>query len=38
MNRVERSKEKYKQLFGDGVPPAYAADPDLQDTLDSRKH
>ncbi|XJZ27501.1 carboxymuconolactone decarboxylase family protein [Bacillota bacterium Lsc_1132] len=33
MNRVEKSKEKYKQLFGDGVPAAYATDPDFQDIL-----
>ena len=32
MDRVEKSKEKYKQLFGDGVPAAYATDPDFQDT------
>ena len=33
MNRVEKSKEKYKQLFGDEVPAAYATDPDFQDIL-----
>ncbi|MBE1442270.1 carboxymuconolactone decarboxylase family protein [Paenibacillus sp. OAS669] len=33
MNRIEKSKETYKQLFGDGVPAAYATDPDLQDIL-----
>lgn len=33
MDRVEKSKEKYKQLFGNGVPAAYAADPDFQDIL-----
>lgn len=33
MDRVEKSKEKYKQLFGDGVPAAYATDPDFQDIL-----
>lgn len=33
MNRVEQSKEKYKQLFGDGVPAASATDPDFQDIL-----
>lgn len=33
MNRVERSKETYKQLFGDGVPSGYATDPDFQDIL-----
>jgi 4-carboxymuconolactone decarboxylase len=32
MDRVEKSKEKYKQLFGDGVP-VYATDPDFQDIL-----
>ncbi|UQZ83099.1 Carboxymuconolactone decarboxylase family protein [Paenibacillus konkukensis] len=33
MNRIEKSRETYKQLFGDGVPAAYAADPDFQDIL-----
>jgi Uncharacterized homolog of gamma-carboxymuconolactone decarboxylase subunit len=33
MDRVEKSKEKYKQLFGDGIPAAYATDPDFQDIL-----
>lgn len=33
MNRIEKSKEKYKQLFGNGVPAAYATDPDFQDIL-----
>jgi 4-carboxymuconolactone decarboxylase len=33
MNRVEKSKEKYKQLFGDTAPATYATDPDLQDIL-----
>src|SRR5258708_3405529 len=33
MNRVEKSKEKYKQLFGDTAPAFYATDPDLQDIL-----
>jgi 4-carboxymuconolactone decarboxylase len=33
MDRVEKSKEKYKQLFGDGVPASYATDPDFQDIL-----
>jgi 4-carboxymuconolactone decarboxylase len=33
MDRVDKSKEKYKQLFGDGVPAAYATDPDFQDIL-----
>jgi 4-carboxymuconolactone decarboxylase len=30
MNRVEKSKEKYKQLFGDTAPATYATDPDLR--------
>lgn len=29
MDRVEKSKEKYKQLFGNGAPAAYATDPDF---------
>lgn len=33
MERIEKSKEKYKQLFGDGMPAAYATDPDFQDIL-----
>jgi 4-carboxymuconolactone decarboxylase len=33
MNRVEKSKKKFKQLFGDGVPATYATDPDFQDIL-----
>ncbi|WP_026567364.1 carboxymuconolactone decarboxylase family protein [Bacillus sp. UNC41MFS5] len=33
MDRIEKSKEKYKQLFGEGVPAAYATDPDFQDIL-----
>ncbi|WP_047152979.1 carboxymuconolactone decarboxylase family protein [Aneurinibacillus tyrosinisolvens] len=33
MDRVEKSKEKYKQLFGNGISPAYATDPDFQDIL-----
>jgi 4-carboxymuconolactone decarboxylase len=33
MDRVEKSKEKYKELFGDGVPATYATDPDFQDIL-----
>ena len=33
MDRVEKSKDKYKQLFGEGVPAAYATDPDFQDIL-----
>lgn len=33
MNRMEKSQETYKQLFGDGVPAAHATDPDFQDIL-----
>jgi 4-carboxymuconolactone decarboxylase len=33
MDRVEKSKEKYKQLFGNGVPAAYTTDPEFQDIL-----
>lgn len=33
MNRMEKSQEIYKQLFGNGVPAAYATDPDFQDIL-----
>lgn len=33
MDRIEKSIEKYKQLFGNGVPSAYATDPDFQDIL-----
>ncbi|MFJ5625071.1 hypothetical protein ACIQD3_20670 [Peribacillus loiseleuriae] len=33
MDRVEKSKEKFKQLFGDGVPVTYSTDPDFQDIL-----
>lgn len=33
MDRIEKSKEKYNQLFGDGVPAPYATDPDFQDIL-----
>lgn len=33
MNRMEKSLEKYKELFGDGVPAAYATDPDFQEIL-----
>lgn len=33
MDRVEKSKEKFKQLFGDGVTAAHATDPDFQDIL-----
>lgn len=33
MDRVEKSKEKYKQLFGEGAPAAHVTDPDFQDIL-----
>lgn len=33
MDRIEKSKEKYKQLFGDGIPATYSTDPDFQDIL-----
>ncbi|MNW43639.1 Carboxymuconolactone decarboxylase family protein [compost metagenome] len=33
MNRIEKNQETYKKLFGDGVPAAYATDPDFQDIL-----
>lgn len=33
MNRIEKSQETYKEIFGDGVPLAYATDPDFQDIL-----
>ncbi|WP_462411616.1 carboxymuconolactone decarboxylase family protein [Neobacillus sp. Marseille-QA0830] len=33
MDRIEKSKEKYNQLFGGGIPAAYATDPDFQDIL-----
>ncbi|MBB6637068.1 carboxymuconolactone decarboxylase family protein [Cohnella thailandensis] len=33
MNRIEKSEETYKRLFGDGVPAAYATDPAFQDIL-----
>jgi len=33
MNRIEKSQDTYKQLFGDGVPAAYATDPEFQDIL-----
>jgi 4-carboxymuconolactone decarboxylase len=33
MDRVEKSKEKFKQLFGEGVTAAHATDPDFQDIL-----
>src|SRR4051794_19239389 len=33
MDRVEKSKEKFNQLFGAGVTAAHATDPDFQDIL-----
>ncbi|SNT57620.1 4-carboxymuconolactone decarboxylase [Bacillus sp. OK838] len=33
MDRVEKSQEKFKQLFGEGVTAAHATDPDFQDIL-----
>ncbi|MBQ4869493.1 carboxymuconolactone decarboxylase family protein [Priestia megaterium] len=33
MNRIEKSKKKFKQLFGEGVPSTHATDPDFQDIL-----
>ncbi|NIK69951.1 carboxymuconolactone decarboxylase family protein [Paenibacillus sp. BK720] len=33
MNRVEKSQDTYRKLFGDAIPAAYATDPDLQDIL-----
>jgi 4-carboxymuconolactone decarboxylase len=33
MDRIEKSKEKFKQLFGEGVTAAYATDPDFQEIL-----
>jgi 4-carboxymuconolactone decarboxylase len=33
MNRIEKSQKTYKELFGDGVPAAYATDPEFQDIL-----
>jgi 4-carboxymuconolactone decarboxylase len=33
MNRVEKSKDKFKQLFGKEVTAAQATDPDFQDIL-----
>lgn len=30
---MERSERKYKQLFGEGLPAAYATDPDFQEIL-----
>jgi 4-carboxymuconolactone decarboxylase len=33
MDRIEKSKEKFNQLFGEGVTTAHATDPDFQDIL-----
>ncbi|MFB9759186.1 carboxymuconolactone decarboxylase family protein [Ectobacillus funiculus] len=33
MDRIEKSKEKFNQLFGKGVTAAHATDPDFQDIL-----
>ncbi|GAB1154176.1 carboxymuconolactone decarboxylase family protein [Paenibacillus illinoisensis] len=33
MDRIEKSKEKYQELFGGSVPSAYATDPEFQDIL-----
>jgi 4-carboxymuconolactone decarboxylase len=33
MNCIEKSEEKFKQLFGEGVPGTHATDPDFQDIL-----
>ncbi|MBM6384599.1 MAG: carboxymuconolactone decarboxylase family protein [Paenibacillus sp.] len=33
MDRIEKSKEKYQELFGESVPSAYATDPEFQDIL-----
>ncbi|WP_342048836.1 carboxymuconolactone decarboxylase family protein [Bacillus sp. OTU530] len=33
MDRVKQSKEKFKQLFGEGVTAAQVTDPDFQDIL-----
>ncbi|WP_176585602.1 carboxymuconolactone decarboxylase family protein [Priestia megaterium] len=33
MDRVEKSREKFQQLFGEGVSPIHSTDPDLQDIL-----
>lgn len=33
MDCIEKSKEIYKQLFGEAVPAAYSTDPDFQDIL-----
>jgi 4-carboxymuconolactone decarboxylase len=33
MDRIEKSEEKFKQLFGEGVSGAQATDHDFQDIL-----
>ncbi len=33
MDRIERSQQKYGELFGNTVPSAYATDPEFQDIL-----
>ncbi|MFS0669241.1 carboxymuconolactone decarboxylase family protein [Peribacillus frigoritolerans] len=33
MDRVEKSQEKFKQLFGEGITATHATDPDFQDIL-----
>ncbi|TWE04817.1 4-carboxymuconolactone decarboxylase [Peribacillus frigoritolerans] len=33
MDRIEKSQEKFKQLFGEGITAAHATDPDFQDIL-----
>jgi len=33
MNRIKKSEQKFKQLFGEGVSSAQATDPDFQDIL-----
>jgi 4-carboxymuconolactone decarboxylase len=33
MDRVEKSQEKFKQLFGEGITAAHTTDPDFQDIL-----
>lgn len=33
MDRIEKSKEKFNQLFGEGVTATHATDPDFQNIL-----
>lgn len=33
MDRIEKSKEQYEELFGNGTPAMYTTDPELQDIL-----